>query len=103
MGVARSFQQLEVPLLSARRVQHDLHKVRCGCGRAHGAARPAGVPGPAVSIGPDLRALAVYLMVFQHVPAERCRQLIAGVTGAEVSAGSGTRAWPGQPRSSPAR
>ena len=32
------------------------------------AARPEGVPGSAVSIGPNLRALAVYL-VFQHVPA----------------------------------
>ena len=87
LGVAESFQQLEVPLITARRVQHDLHRARCGCGRAHVAARPQGVGGPAVSIGPDLRALAVYLVVFQHVPAERCAQLIADVTGAEVSAG----------------
>ena len=34
-----------------------------------------------------LRALAVYLVVFQHVPVERCRQLIADVTGAVVSDG----------------
>ena len=40
-----------------------------------------------MSIGPDLRALAVYLVVFQHVPVERCRELIADVTGAQVSAG----------------
>jgi len=40
-----------------------------------------------VSIGPNLRALAVYLVVFQHVPIERCARLIADVTGAEVSAG----------------
>lgn len=51
------------------------------------AARPQGVGGSAVSIGPNLRALAVYLVVFQHVPAERCARLIADVTGAEVSAG----------------
>jgi hypothetical protein len=51
------------------------------------AARPQGVPASVVSIGPNLRALAVYLMVFQHVPAERCARLIADVTGAEVSAG----------------
>jgi transposase len=51
------------------------------------AARPAGVPDSAVSIGPNLRALAVYLVVFQHVPIERCARLIADVTGAEVSAG----------------
>jgi hypothetical protein len=86
LGVARSFQQLEVPLVTARRIQHDLHRARCGCGRTQVAARPGGVPDSVVSIGPNLRALAVYL-VFQHVPAERCTRLIADVTGAEVSAG----------------
>ncbi len=39
LGVARSFQQLEVPLVTARRIQHDLHRARCGCGRAHVAPR----------------------------------------------------------------
>ncbi len=45
------------------------------------------MPDSALSIGPRLRALAVYLVVFQHVPVERCRQLIADVTGAVVSDG----------------
>ena len=53
----------------------------------HVAARPAGVPDSALSIGPRLRALAVYLVVFQHVPVERRRRLIADVTGALVSDG----------------
>jgi transposase len=87
LGVARSFQQVEVPLLTARRIQHDLHQARCCCGKVHAAARPAGVPDSAVSIGPNLRALAVYLVVFQHVPIERSAQLISDVTGAQVSAG----------------
>jgi hypothetical protein len=87
LGVARSYQQLEVPLMTGRRVQHDLHRARCCCGEVHVAARPEGVPGSAVSIGPNLRALAVYLLVFQHVPVERCAQLIADVTGARISAG----------------
>jgi transposase len=87
LGVARSLQQLEVPLLTAGRIQHDLHQARCGCGRVHVATRPHGVPDSAVSIGPNLRALAVYLLVFQHVPAGRCARLIADVTGAEVSVG----------------
>ena len=87
LGVARSFQQLEAPLITARRVQHDLHQARCGGGTVHAAARPEGVGGPPVSIGPNLRALAVYLVVFQHVPAQRCARLIADVTGAGVSAG----------------
>jgi transposase len=87
LGVTRSYQQQEIPAARAERVQHDLHKVRCACGRPQAAARPAGVPDSALSTGPRLRALAVYLVVFQHVPVERCRQLIADVAGAAVSAG----------------
>jgi transposase len=93
LGVARSCQQLEVPLITARRIQHDLHQARCGCGMAHVAGRPAGVPGSAVSIGPNVRALAVYLVVHQHVPIERCAQLIADVTGARVQDSRHGGAW----------
>ena len=100
LGVARSFQQEEVPVAAAERVQHDLHRARCACGKPHVAPRPAGVPDAALSIGPRLRALAVYLVVFQHVPVERCRQLIADVAGAAVSEGfihsclARPRRWP---------
>ena len=45
------------------------------------------MPDAPLSIGPGLRALAVYLLVHQHIPVERCRQLIADVAGAEVSDG----------------
>ena len=87
LGVARSYQQKEVPEPGAERIQHDLHEARCACGETHVAPRPPGVPDSAVSVGPRLRALAVYLLVFQHVPVERCRLLLADVAGAEVSAG----------------
>jgi transposase len=87
LGVARSYQQAEIREAPAERVQHDLHESRCACGREHVAARPPGVPDAPLSIGPRLRALAVYLVVFQHVPAERCRDLIADVAGAAVSTG----------------
>src|ERR1035437_4703763 len=86
-GVSRSYQQDEIPAAPAERVQHDLHDARCACGREHVAARPPGVPDAALSIGPRLRALAVYLVVFQHVPVERCRELIRDAAGAEVSTG----------------
>jgi transposase len=75
LGVARSFQQLEIAEPSAQRIQHDLHLGLCACGRGHVAGRPAGMPDSPVSIGPNLRALAVYLVVFQHLPIERCRGL----------------------------
>ena len=87
LGVARSYQQEEVPAAQPERVQHDLHEARCACGKEHVAPRPPGVPDAALSIGPRLRALAVYLVAFQHVPVERCRELISDVACAEVSAG----------------
>jgi len=37
--------------------------------------------------GPNLRAVAVYLVVFQHVPVERAALLIADLCGASVSTG----------------
>ena len=37
--------------------------------------------------GPNLAALAIYVLVFQHVPVERAAQLINDVTGAAVSTG----------------
>jgi transposase len=73
--------------MAPRRIQHDLHRARCRCRTVHEAARPDGVPDSAVSIGPNLRALAVCLVTFQHVPIHRCAPLITDVTGAQVSAG----------------
>jgi hypothetical protein len=40
-----------------------------------------------VCYGPNLRALAVYLVVFQHVPVERAAALLADLTGATPSTG----------------
>jgi hypothetical protein len=59
LGITRSYQQEEVPVAPAERVQHDLHTVRCACGKAGTAPRPAGVPEATLSIGPRVRALAV--------------------------------------------
>jgi len=87
LGVSRSYQQKEVPEPEAVTIQHDLHETRCACGKTHVAPRPPGVPDSAVSIGPRLRALAVYLLVFQHLPVERCRLLLSDIAGADVSAG----------------
>lgn len=86
LGVARSRQQLEVPLMTARRVQHDLHQARCGCGTVHVAARPEGVPDSAASIGPNVRPGRVPggLPARVHRPvraADRGRDRRAGLGG----------------------
>ena len=94
-GVAASDQVHDVPLSTRTVVQHDRHRVRCGCGRAHVAERPVQVPaagragrgGGGVSYGPNLRALVVYLVIYQHVPIERAARLVADLTGATPSTG----------------
>jgi transposase len=88
LGVAASHQQVEIPLVSARVIQHDRHAVRCACGQVSLAPAPpgAGMPGT-VTYGPNLQAWCVYLMAAHAVPVHRCAELIASLTGAAPSAG----------------
>ncbi len=88
LGVASSHQQVEIPLASARVIQHDLHEAACGCGRVHLAAAPAGTGAAGtVTCGVALQALCVYLMAAHHIPVHRCTQLIEDLTGARPSPG----------------
>lgn len=66
--------------------EHRMHKHRCGCGWVTSAEPPDGVAAPAV-YGPNLAALAAYLVVYQHLPMARAAQLIADVVGMPVSTG----------------
>jgi transposase len=60
----------DIPTITPVVVEHRMHKRRCGCGATTAAAAPAGVNAAAV-YGPNLRALATYLLVFQHIPVAR--------------------------------
>jgi transposase len=80
-------QVWDIPLVSVRVTEHRAHRCRCVCGTTTRGQMPTQVAGSPTSYGPNLRALAVYLLVFQHVPVERTAQLIADLTGASVSTG----------------
>jgi hypothetical protein len=86
--VVASHQQVEIPLVSARVIQHDRHAVRCACGRAHLASAPpgAGAPGT-VTYGPNLQAWCVYLMAAHAIPVHRAAELVETLTGAKPSPG----------------
>jgi transposase len=87
-GVDQACQVTDVPLVTARTTEHRMHQVRCGCGKAHVAAPPAGAGTANTRVyGPNLRTLVVYLLVFQHVPVHRCVQLVADLTGVAPSVG----------------
>src|SRR5689334_17543275 len=87
LGVVDSYQQHEIPQVAVRVTQYDQHRVACGCGRTHRAARPDGArPGP-VGYGPNLAAFAIYLMIAHFVPAHRVVALLASLTGTSPSVG----------------
>ncbi|MGH3626362.1 MAG: IS66 family transposase, partial [Sciscionella sp.] len=85
LGFARR-QCRDVPLVTVTVTETRWHAVACGCGAVTGAPVPADVP-DAPRYGPNLQALAVYLVVYQHVPIERAAALIADLTGAAPSTG----------------
>jgi hypothetical protein len=88
LGVVASHQQVEIPLITARVIQHDRHAVACACGAVHQARAPAGTGSPGtVTYGPNLQAWCVYLMVAHAIPVHRCAELIGSLTGAAPSAG----------------
>jgi transposase len=88
LGVTASHQQVEIPLVTARVIQYDLHAARCSCGQVTTASAPAGcgMPGT-VTYGPNLQAWCVYLMTEHAIPVHRCAELIGALTGAAPSAG----------------
>jgi transposase len=87
-GVGRACQVTDVPLLSTTVTEHRMHAVRCGCGRRTVAVAPAEADADAACVyGPNLRALAVYLLVVHAVPVQRVGQVITDVTGARPSDG----------------
>jgi transposase len=81
VGIERSHQVHDLPEIRIRVRQHDVYRVRCGCGREHVAALPSEVSTARSSYGENLRSLVVYLLIYQHVPVARCVELIADLTG----------------------
>ena len=81
VGVERSHQVHDLPQVRIMVWQHDVYRVRCGCGTEHVATLPDEVSTAPASYGVNLRSLVVYLLVYQHVPVQRCVRLIADLTG----------------------
>lgn len=81
VGIERSHQVHDLPDVHITVWQHDVYRVRCGCGAEHVGRLPDEVSTAPASYGVNLKSLAVYLLVYQHVPVARCVQLIADLTG----------------------
>ncbi|MGH3264147.1 MAG: IS66 family transposase [Trebonia sp.] len=87
-----SRQVFDVPQQRALGViEHVATLRRCECGHVSAGAFPAWVAAP-TQYGPGVRALGVYLVVFQHLPYDRACQALQDLVGAGVSTGTLT-AW----------
>src|SRR3954469_8029777 len=84
-------QVFDIPQITVRVIEHRLLSRRCACGTVTAAAGPAGVTAP-VSYGPHAAAIAVYLVLGQHLPVERTASLLGEVFGTPMATGT-VAAW----------
>jgi transposase/uncharacterized coiled-coil protein SlyX len=84
-------QVFDIPTITVRVVEHQLMSRRCSCGVVTAAAGPAGVTAP-VCYGPHAAAIAVDLVLGQHLPVERTASLLAELFGTPMSVGT-VAAW----------
>src|SRR5215213_10345348 len=90
-GVIRR-QVFDIPKITVRVVEHRLVSRCCGeCRTRTAAAGPAGVSAP-VQYGPHAAAIAVYLVLGQHLPVARTAGLLAELFGTPMSTGT-VAAW----------
>jgi transposase len=89
-GVLRR-QVFDIPKSTVRVVEHRLLARRCVCGTVTQAPAPAGVSAPA-QYGPHAAAIAVYLVLGQHLPVARTAALLAELFGTPMSVGTAA-AW----------
>lgn len=86
IGVERR-QVFELPEVRAHVTEHRMERRRCACGCETKASPPPEATAPAC-YGPAIRALAVYLSVYQHIPYDRLAEIFADVVGIPVSVGA---------------
>jgi len=79
-------QVIDLPPVRPTVTDHVAYRCRCECGTVTVADLPPEAKAP-VCWGPEVRSFAVYLLCRQHLPVERCAELLADLLGAPVSTG----------------
>jgi transposase len=80
-------QVFDLPDVRLRVTEHRVEHRRCWCGVKTMAAVPDGVAAPA-QYGPRVRAIAGYLVGYQHLPYERAAETLADLLGVGMSMGT---------------
>lgn len=81
-----SRQVFDIPAPKPFVVEHTAERRRCRCGQTTTGSFPPEATAPAC-YGPRLRALALYMLCRQHLPVQRCAELLGDVLGVPVSTG----------------
>ena len=87
-------QVFDLPEIRLRVTEHRIEHRRCACGQVT-AATPPVMPAAPAQYGPRIKSLAVYLLTRQHLPYERCAELLTDVLGADVATAT-LLGWAGQ-------
>ena len=85
-------QVLDIPEPSLIVTDHVVEQRRCRCGQVTTGTFPPEATA-VVCWGPRVKAVAVYLMIRQHIPLERAHEALDVLFGAPVSEGS-LAGWP---------
>ncbi len=85
MGEVRR-QVIDLPAIQVIVTDHVAERRRCPCGHETAGVFPPEARAP-VCWGPEIRALAVYLMDRQHLPVARVAELLGELLDAPVSTG----------------
>ena len=80
-------QVFELPQIKAHVTEHRMLRLRCCCGAETKALAPKEATA-AACYGPRIRALAVYLSVYQHLPYERLAEMFSDLLRIPVSTGA---------------
>lgn len=80
-------QVFDLPQVRLRSSEHRAHTRRCSCGYVTTAAFPDAVSAP-TQYGPRVRALGMYLVVYQHLPYARAARLLSDWVGVPISTGT---------------
>ncbi len=73
----------DLPSVALAVTEHRAQRRRCRCGALSAASFPQALSAP-TQYGPALRALAVYLVCFGHLPYQRGARLLADWLGAPL-------------------
>ena len=87
-------QVFDLPEIRLRVTEHRIEHRRCACGQVTAATTP-GAPAAPAQYEPRLKSLAVYLLTRQHLPYQRCAELLADCLDAEVATAT-LLDWAGQ-------